>query len=189
MVDDGSSDGTAAVAGGFPGVRVLRQPKNGGKSAAVFAGLHATRAGRILLLDADLLGLDAGAVTALIAPVTAGESDVAISLRCNAPGLWRRIGLDYISGERVVPRAHLERIAGQPMARFGIEVAMNRVWLAEAARIKVVRWPGVDSPVKAAKRGVWRGIAADLRMLADLCATVPPHRLAGQIIALRRARV
>jgi len=56
VVDDGSRDDTAAVAGAFAtrGVRVLRFPVNRGKGAAVRAGILGTTAERILISDADL---------------------------------------------------------------------------------------------------------------------------------------
>lgn len=189
VIDDGSTDGTAQVAAGYAGVRVLRLDRNGGKSAAVMAGVRATGHPLLLLLDADLQGLTPEDITALALPVLDGQADVAISLRGNAPRLWRWIGLDYISGERLVPRAVLERIVAQGLPRFGIEVAMNRLWLDLSARIAVVPWPGVASPAKAVKQGLWRGIRADLRMIADLCATQPAHRLAAQIHRMRRHRV
>lgn len=189
VVDDGSTDDTVAVVRGFPGVRLLRLPRNGGKSAAVFAGLDMISHAHVLMLDADLQGLDAAAITGLLEPVVQGRADVAISLRGNAPGLWRLIGLDYISGERVLPRAMLVRIAHQWMPRFGIEVALNRLWVESGARIAVVGWPGVRSPSKAAKRGFRAGLAADLGMIGDLCATIPAHRLAAQIGRMRRQRV
>jgi glycosyltransferase involved in cell wall biosynthesis len=52
VVDDGSSDDTAAVARGFPGVRLLRQ-KNGGVACARNCGIAAARSELILFLDAD----------------------------------------------------------------------------------------------------------------------------------------
>jgi dolichyl-phosphate beta-glucosyltransferase len=56
VVDDGSSDGTAEVAGRFAdqGVRVLVQPRNRGKGAALKAGVLASRGAAVLLTDADL---------------------------------------------------------------------------------------------------------------------------------------
>ncbi len=59
VVDDGSTDGTAAVAetaGVFPGVavRVIRLDRNRGKGAGVRAGLEASRGERVLISDADL---------------------------------------------------------------------------------------------------------------------------------------
>lgn len=186
VVDDGSSDGTAAVAAQVPGVRLIRQSPNRGKSWAVSVGIEAASHELILLLDSDLLGLAPEAIAALIDPVQSGRADVAISLRGNAPWLWRWIGLDYISGERVLRRA----LIGEPQAlralpRFGLEMHLNRRLIAARARLAIVRWPGVASPWKGAKRGRLAGIRADIRMLADMFRTVPLHRAIGQIVAMR----
>lgn len=56
VVDDGSTDRTAAVAGGLGDsrVQVLRQSPNQGKGAAVRRGLAASRGRRVLISDADL---------------------------------------------------------------------------------------------------------------------------------------
>ncbi len=53
VVDDGSADGTAAVAE-CGGARVLRQPVNRGKGAAVRRGMLEARGEWALLTDADL---------------------------------------------------------------------------------------------------------------------------------------
>lgn len=56
VVDDGSRDGTSAVADRYAarGTRRIRFPANRGKGAAVRAGILATSAERILISDADL---------------------------------------------------------------------------------------------------------------------------------------
>ena len=57
VVDDGSTDGTAAVAEellyGYPNYRVLRLPWNSGKGTAVRAGVAAARGQSIVFMDAD----------------------------------------------------------------------------------------------------------------------------------------
>ncbi len=52
VVDDGSSDGTAAVAEGL-GVRVIRLPDNEGYGAAIKAGIRAVPAELFAIIDAD----------------------------------------------------------------------------------------------------------------------------------------
>jgi glycosyltransferase involved in cell wall biosynthesis len=52
VVDDGSDDGTAAMAEAA-GARVVGLPRNGGKGVAVREGLAAARGDVIVLLDAD----------------------------------------------------------------------------------------------------------------------------------------
>ena len=187
VVDDGSTDGTAAVVARHPGARLIALAQNGGKTAAIAAGVQAARHDLLLFLDSDLLGLAPDHLSALIRPVLTGQADVSLSLRRNAPWLWRRIGIDFISGERVLPRRLLPAAeALTTLPRFGLEVAMNAGWIAARARIAVVRWPGVTSPFKHAKRGLLTGLRADLAMLRDIFATVPLHRTAHQIWQMRR---
>ncbi|SMH53493.1 Glycosyltransferases involved in cell wall biogenesis [Maritimibacter sp. HL-12] len=195
VVDDGSTDATAEIARGFAArdrnLTLLIQPMNGGKTRAVAAGVAAARGALILLVDADLEGLTPDHIASLAAPVLEGRADAAVSLRRNAPWPWRAIGLDYISGERVLPRAllvaHLDRLDTLP--RFGLEVFMNRLWIANGLRIAVVRWPGVSSPLKGAKHGARAGIIADLRMLGDIFQTVRPWEALAQIATLRSRRI
>lgn len=187
VIDDASQDDTAEVARAA-GARVLRQPANGGKSAAIAAGIAAARAPLLLLLDADLQGLRPDHVTSLLAPVLMGEAEASLSLRANAPRAWRMAGIDYISGERVLSRAtlidRLDEIAALPS--FGLEVWLNALWIDAATRLAVVDWPGVTSPPKAAKCGLARGMMADTAMMADIFRTIRPHRALHQIHALRR---
>ena len=187
VVDDGSVDGTAAAAAAIPGVRVLRLERNGGKTNALATGIEAARGHWLVLLDADLTGLTAAALTRLVRPVLTGRAEVTISLRGNAPLLWRMIGIDYLSGERVVARdflaGDLDRLRQLP--RFGFEVHMNRELVRAGQRPEVVRWPGVESPGKARKCGLLQGMIADLRMLGDIFQTISPGEAAAQILRLR----
>jgi len=83
--NDGSSDGTRDTidASGWasdPRVRVLHNPINLGKGAAVRLGLHNATGDILLIQDADL-ELDPQEFTRLIAPILAGESDVVYGSR------------------------------------------------------------------------------------------------------------
>lgn len=191
VIDDGSVDATSQVVRGYPQARLITLAQNGGKTAALARGFAETQSEIILLIDADLAGLSPDHLTALIAPVAAGRAAMSISLRDNAPFLWRWIGLDYISGERALRR---ELLAGQEAAlrklpKFGFEVFLNSLVLSTQARLVVVRLPGVKSPLKSAKYGVWTGITGDIKMIADLLRVVPPLGLVRQILRMRRLRV
>ncbi|CAN5416796.1 glycosyltransferase family 2 protein [soil metagenome] len=54
LVDDGSSDDTAARVAPSSEVRLLRFEKNAGQSAAMLAGMRAARGDTVVLLDGDL---------------------------------------------------------------------------------------------------------------------------------------
>jgi glycosyltransferase involved in cell wall biosynthesis len=181
VIDDGSTDATANIAA-RKGVTVVMLGQNGGKARALAAGVARARGDILVLLDSDLIGLTRHDVTRLIAPVLNGRAQTTLSLRGNAPRLWRWIGLDYISGERVLPRAmlaaHLDRLHG--MQRFGIEVFLNSLWIAAQSR---------KSPSKAAKHGLWRGILGDLGMMADILRTISAPQIIQQIRHLRAQRL
>ncbi len=191
VVDDGSVDATSQVVTAIAGVRLITLPQNRGKTAALAQAIAEARGTLLLLVDADLIGLSAADLTALIEPVLSGQASLSISLRQNAPWLWRRIGLDYISGERVLPKSLIEpKLAAlTALPKFGFEVFLNELCIANAEPIAVVRWPAVVSPMKGAKYGPWAGVQADVRMIGDLFRTVSPTRLLRQIIVMRRLRI
>lgn len=195
VIDDGSQDDTVAVAEDLaarhPALRVLRQPENGGKTRAVARGVAEASGTHLLLLDSDLLGLTPNALIALMAPVADGRAGMSISLRGNAPAPWRWIGLDYISGERVLPRALLaDRLdALDALPRFGLEVFMNSIWIDQNSPLAIVPWPEVSSPLKSAKQGGWPGILSDVKMLGDIFGTVSPLMIPRQILMMRRRRI
>jgi dolichyl-phosphate beta-glucosyltransferase len=95
VVDDGSSDDTAAVtertAAADPLVRVVRAPHRG-KGAAVRRGMLAARGSARVMCDADL-SMPAHELPKLLAPLAAG-ADVALATREGAGA--RRIGEPYL---------------------------------------------------------------------------------------------
>lgn len=190
VVDDGSTDSTSAVVRDIIGVQLITLTQNIGKTTALAVAIGQAQGDYLLLVDADLIGLAPTDLTALIDPVRSGRADISISLRRNAPMLWRWIGLDYISGERVLPRAliapHLEKLAHLP--KFGFEVFLNGLITSAQMRIAVVNWPRVDSPLKSRKYGVWAGIKGDFGMIRDLLGSVSARGLLHQIAQMRRLR-
>ncbi len=190
VVDDGSKDATSDVVARVVGVELITLTQNIGKTAALAVAMGQARGDYLLLVDADLIGLAPADLTALIDPVLSGRADVSISLRHNAPMVWRWIGLDYISGERVLPRAlivqHLDALALLP--KFGFEVFLNNLITKAQMRIAVVPWPRVESPLKSRKYGLWAGIKGDLGMIRDMLHAVSVWGLLRQITEMRRLR-
>lgn len=82
VVDDGSADGTAdralALTGLFDRARVIRQPANAGKGAAVRTGVAAARGARVAFIDADM-SIDPAQLGQLVSALD--RADVAIGSR------------------------------------------------------------------------------------------------------------
>src|SRR5512143_2226051 len=83
IVDDGSTDGTRDILrelDGKDGVRVLMQPRNAGKGAAVWTGLRASTGDIAVIQDADL-EYDPEEYRLLLGPILAGKADIVYGSR------------------------------------------------------------------------------------------------------------
>jgi glycosyltransferase involved in cell wall biosynthesis len=191
VVDDGSTDGTAEIVEGFTSVRLIRCTENRGKSAAMAAGIAAAQGELVMLLDADLKGLTIEGISALATPVLQGKAQVSLSLRQNSLLAFRAIGLDFVSGERVVTKALLSEVLLEVhgMPRFGVEVFMNRRIIERNLPIAVTHWPNVTQARKTEKLGYWKGLRAEWRMIADLFKAVYPLALISQAFQMLRLRI
>ena len=190
VVDDGSTDSTADIVRRFPSVRLITCAVNRGKSAAMAVGIAAAQNELLMLLDADLKGLASEHITALAAPVLNGTADVSLSLRQNSLLLFRAIGLDFVSGERVVRKELLSEALKEihRLPRFGIEVFMNHLIIERRLSIAVTHWPKVTQARKTEKLGYWAGVRAEWRMIADLLRVAYPRVLIAQTYHLLRLR-
>jgi glycosyltransferase involved in cell wall biosynthesis len=84
VVDDGSKDNTAQIVEEFcqeiPRVRLIRQPSNQGKTAALRAGFAASTGEIVIVQDADL-EYDPVDIPGLIEPIENGKADVVFGSR------------------------------------------------------------------------------------------------------------
>ncbi|MFX0537564.1 glycosyltransferase family 2 protein [Ornithinimicrobium sp. Y1847] len=145
LVDDGSSDQTAAVVEWTGGVDVVRHERNRGKAAAMESGVRRARqlapGAPVLFADADLED-SAEALGVIVEPVLAAEADLAIGVlppqdtpgggfgivvRTAREGIIRLTGWapqQPLSGQRCLSPAALE--AALPFAPgWGVEVGMT----------------------------------------------------------------
>ena len=182
VVNDGSTDATEALLKSYPSIRLLSHTPNRGKTYALSRGIAAARYDHLMLLDADLAGVTSSDIDALAAPVMRGEAEVSISLRSNSLWIYRQLGIDFVSGERVAPKWLLKDAveAMQRLPRWGGEVYMNEIFIRHACRIAVVRWPRVLNIRKYQKFGAWRGALAEIKMISDAASVLTPVGLLRQ---------
>jgi dolichol-phosphate mannosyltransferase len=82
VVDDASTDGTAELVEPLvgPDLKLLRQPRNRGKGAAIRRALEEVTGEVVVIQDADL-EYDPADLPALLAPIAAGEAQVVYGTR------------------------------------------------------------------------------------------------------------
>ncbi len=171
LVDDGSTDGTARVAGRFAGVTVLRLPENQGKAAALDRGVQCARNDVLLFLDADLVGLRPEQVD-LMAQVY-GEKDLDMVVGIFKSG---RLNTDisqsiapYLSGQRVLSRQLWDRLKEKSdKLEYGVEIALTKLSIKEDWKEERVWLEGVTHVMKEEKRGLSQGLKERLQMYGSI---------------------
>jgi glycosyltransferase involved in cell wall biosynthesis len=104
VIDDGSKDATVRLLEQNPKLytRLVKMPRNGGKGAAVKAGLAVATGEYILFQDADL-EYDPADYGRLLMPVTRFSADIIIGSRIAAPPctrvayFWHKMGNRFIT--------------------------------------------------------------------------------------------
>jgi glycosyltransferase involved in cell wall biosynthesis/ubiquinone/menaquinone biosynthesis C-methylase UbiE len=106
IVDDASTDGTSALARSIsdPRVRVLTQPFNQGKGAALRRGFPEATADFVIVQDADL-EYDPREYGLLLAPLIAGSADVVFGSRFAMSQPHRVLYFWHAVGNRVITLA------------------------------------------------------------------------------------
>jgi hypothetical protein len=174
VVDDGSRDATAEVsreqARFDPRIRVLVHSENKGKGAAVFTGWRALQAGTMLMLDADLIGLKAEHVQALIDPVVRRRADMTLGLFRG--GKWftdfSHWLTPWLTGQRCFRSRSLRYVHPQAAAGYGLETALTIVARQRGWRCLRVPLEGVSHLPSEIHRGIGRGTLTRTRMYGQI---------------------
>lgn len=191
VVNDGSTDDTQALLAQYPSITVVSYEVNKGKTFALGAGIDHARGELIMLLDADLAGVTREALASLARPVQRGLADVSLSLRSNSLLLYRLMGLDFVTGERVLSRALAREFMAKSshLPRWGGEVYMNQLIVQKKLSIAVVFWPTVRNVRKYSKVGFWKGFQEELRMMRDAFSVLSLFGTLRQLYILRARTV
>lgn len=125
VVDNGSTDRTAAVAAGA-GARVVSCAERG-KGQAMFAGVAATDAAIVCFLDADLLGLRRDHLDRLVTPIREGRAGMTLGLFDRGPELNPIFlkALPRLTGQRAMRRELFEGLDLSDIEGYKVEAALN----------------------------------------------------------------
>lgn len=169
VVSDGCTDATVEVALQH-GARVVELEENRGKGGAMKAGLEKNLSDIILFLDADLIGLTRDHVEKLVMPVLKKEADMTVGIfeRGRFATDFAQKFAPYLSGQRAVNRWVLENISDIDMARFGVEVALNKLVEQRNIKVEEVYLEDMSHVMKEEKRGVLKGLASRMKMYWDI---------------------
>ncbi|HEU4965107.1 MAG TPA: glycosyltransferase family 2 protein [Bacilli bacterium] len=169
VVDDGSTDATYATIKKYP-VDVVRHDTNRGKGAAIWTGLQATRTPYLMLLDADLIGLQPSHLRSLLRPVLEDGADMSIGLfgvgRFATD--WAQRVAPHLTGQRVMRRDVITELPLIEQTRYGLEVALTRHVRRQGYRMSEVFLDDLTHRMKEEKLGYVRGVQARMRMYWDI---------------------
>jgi glycosyltransferase involved in cell wall biosynthesis len=188
VINDASTDNTKEVVSKYSNIVLINQDNNYGKTKAVLLGLKKAKNDFVVMIDADLIGLSVKAIEDLILPVLENKVGMTISLRHNAYYIYKVLGIDFVSGERVFNKNFLlskEKELLQ-IANFGLEVFINEEIIFKKIPIRIIKWDNVISPRKFDKMGFFLGSIGDLEMTRQIFTTVPLEKCIRQIFALKK---
>ena len=177
VVNDGSTDATHELLASYGSkLKLISYPQNKGKTHALTLGIEAATGDLLMLLDADLTGVTPTNISALAEPVLADRSEVSLSLRRNSLSIYRALGIDFVSGERVFPRSLVSDLvpAMRKLPRFGCEAFINHQIIKRRLPIEVVHWDNVFNVRMYEKIGWRRGFQAEAGMVIDVVTVLGP---------------
>ncbi|MFM5955433.1 MAG: glycosyltransferase family 2 protein [Novosphingobium sp.] len=197
VIDDGSHDGTSAVARRFGVHHVVRHRRNRGLAAAFQSGVDAAlAAGADIIVNTDADGQYAGEdIAALVAPIVTHEADLVIGDRgvgenahfgpfkrrlqrlgsAVVRSLSRTDVTDAVSGFRALSRAAAQRITITTEFSYTTDMLIQ----AGRKRFKIVSVPVRTNPTERPSRlftSIPQFIARQLMTMARAYATYNPLR-------------
>lgn len=157
VVDDGSVDKTAAVVEKLRRedgrIELLRLPHNQGKGAALRVGAEASHNDLLVLLDADLIGVQPRHVRALLKPVRQQRCGMTVGVFQNGRSrtdLSHRL-TPFLSGQRCLRWSLFRATPALDDAHWGIEVAFHLHAWQQGYGMQHVPWRGVTHPMRTEK--------------------------------------
>ncbi len=186
VVNDGSTDNTSGIVRKFKNVKLNENKKNIGKTLSVKKGVETSKNDLIMLLDADLVGLNQKSIKDLVEPVLSNKVDWTISLRGNSFKVMRFLKMDWLSGERVILKSLLldPIIWSRPDVGYGLEVLMNKSLLDKKCTFRTIYLKNVINTRKTKKEGIIKGTYRDYWVIKEISKIMPLHKFIAQFLTM-----
>lgn len=170
VISDGSTDDTANIASKYD-IRVLEIDTNKGKGAAVMKGLEYCRASDIvILLDADLIGLNKEHIEDLLLPIIEDRADMTIGIFSGgrmSTDLAQRL-TPFLSGQRAIKKDLLDKVRNKDINQYGLEASITKYVKNEKIRVKEVKLRKLTHRTKEEKLGMLKGFKLRMKMYLDV---------------------
>lgn len=171
VINDWSTDNTSEVVSRYKNIVFLDFEKNSWKANAVITWFKKATWDYFIMLDSDLLWLDAKIIDELILPVINKEADITLSLRKNSYMIYKFFGSDIFSWERVFSRDLLNEEDYKKLLElpwFCLESYINNIIITKQKRIKSVYIPSLISPRKKVKYWYFKWTFMDMKMVIEI---------------------
>ncbi|MFW6068740.1 MAG: glycosyltransferase family 2 protein [Chloroflexota bacterium] len=163
VVDDGSEDATPTVVRRWQSrddrIHLLQLEENQGKAGAINAGAEHAAGDIVVLLDADLSGVEPLHIERLVRPVRRGQCAMTMGLFQNgrpSTDVMHRY-LPFLSGQRCLRWSLFKDSIGLPNAGWSLETALNlHAWFYGFAT-QEIPWHGVTHAMRPEKQPGLRG--------------------------------
>ena len=185
VINDGSTDNTSQVANKFD-VKLIENKNNLGKTLSIKKGIKNSKYNLILLLDADLKGLNQNYIKMLVSPVIDGKVDWTLSLRKNSFKIMKLMKMDWMSGERVIPKHLLNDpiIWSRPDIGYSLETLINKSLLTKKTTFRTVYLDNVSNINKSKKIGFIKGWFNNIIMVKQISKVVPIYEFFWQFLKM-----
>jgi glycosyltransferase involved in cell wall biosynthesis len=184
VVDDGSTDETWKIINNINNTKLqkFRFEKNSWKTSAVLFWVEKTKGDYIVLIDSDLLYLTSQHISQLIKPVKDKKVAITISIRQNSLSIYKLLGTDFVSGERVLPTIILkDKAFFSEIPSFWLEVKINEKIIDGKYTFMNIFLQWVVSPRKTTKMWFFQGMKGDMRMVREIISVVSLQTILYQL--------
>ena len=185
VVNDGSKDKTSEVVKKFD-VKLIENEHNMGKTLTVKRGISLAKNDLIMMLDADLMGLESDSITKLAKPVLDGRVEWTLSVRGNSLLIYKLAKMDHVSGERIIPKEFFDdpEIWSKPEIGYGLETLLNKSLIDRKKTFCSVYLPELIVTTKVTKDGFWKGFIGEFKMLYQIRQVMTLHRILEQFFGM-----